>query len=393
MKKKLLFVIPALQLGGAEKSFVNLLNVIDYDKFDVDVFLFTKTGFFLELIPEQVTLLQESADFRNFSKPFFKSLASFWRKPFLLVNKLLFTINNIISENSVVAEQTNWKYLRHFFPIIEKEYDVAIGYLEKSSNYFAIEKTKAKKKIAWIHTDLENLGINFNLEKPFLNQFNFIVTVSEGLSNRLSEKLPDLKKRIKTIENINSKDLILKLANEFVPQEFDSRYFNIIFVGRLAKEKGLSNAINAVAMLLSRGHKVRFYLVGSGDQKNDLMELAVKKNIVNSIYFLGSRSNPYPYIKNSHLFLLTSFYEGKSIALEEAKLLQLPAVITCFTSAKDQIVSNKNGLIVEMNSSAIADAIERIFKNSSLQKQFRENLSSLKGNENEVKKLYELINE
>jgi glycosyltransferase involved in cell wall biosynthesis len=393
MKKKLLFVIPALQLGGAEKSFVNLLNVIDYDKFDVDVFLFTKTGFFLELIPEQVTLLQESADFRNFSKPFFKSLASFWRKPFLLLNKLLFTINNIISENSVVAEQTNWKYLRHFFPIIEKEYDVAIGYLEKSSNYFVIEKTKAKKKIAWIHTDLENLGINFNLENPFLNQFNFVVTVSEGLSNRLSEKLPDLKKRIKTIENINSKNLILKLANEFVPQEFDSRYFNIIFVGRLAKEKGLSNAINAVAMLLSRGHKVRFYLVGTGDQKNDLMELAVKKNITNSIYFLGSRSNPYPYIKNSHLFLLTSLYEGKSIALEEAKLLQLPAVITCFTSAKDQIVSNKNGLIVEMNPSAIADAIERILKNSSLQKQFRENLSSLKGNENEVKKLYELLNE
>lgn len=393
MKKKLLFVIPALQLGGAEKSFVNLLNVIDYDKFDVDVFLFTKTGFFLELIPEQVTLLQESADFRNFSKPFFKSLASFWRKPFLLVNKLLFTINNIISENSVVAEQTNWKYLRHFFPIIEKEYDAAIGYLEKSSNYFAIEKTKAKKKIAWIHTDLENLGINFDLERSFLNQFNFIVTVSEGLSHRLSEKLPDLKKRIKTIENINSKNLILKLAYEFVPQEFDSRYFNIIFVGRLAKEKGLFNAINAVAMLLSRGHKVRFYLVGSGDQKNDLMELAVKKNITNSIFFLGSRSNPYPYIKNSHLFLLTSFYEGKSIALEEAKLLQLPAVITCFTSAKDQIVSNKNGLIVEMNPSAIADAIERILKNSSLQKQFRENLSSLKGNENEVKKLYELLNE
>jgi glycosyltransferase involved in cell wall biosynthesis len=86
-------------------------------------------------------------------------------------------------------------------------------------------------------------------------------------------------------------------------------------------------------------------------------------------------------------------YEGKSIALEEAKLLQLPAVITCFTSAKDQIVSNKNGLIVEMNPSAIADAIERILKNSSLQKQFRENLSSLKGNENEVKKLYELLNE
>lgn len=393
MKKKLLFVIPALQLGGAEKSFVNLLNVMDYEQYEVDVFMFTKVGFFLDLIPENVTILEESEFFQNFSKPFFRSILNFWQKPILLVNKILFTLSNNLTKDPVIAEQKNWKYLQHFFPVIPKQYDVAIGYLEKSANYFTIEKTNASKKIGWIHTDLESLGIDFNLETPFLRKFDYVVTVSDGLSTRLSSKLPDINNNIKTIENINSKNVILKLAVEIPAIKFDNNYINIIFVGRLAKEKGLSTALAAIAELISRGHQVRFYLIGSGNQEKDLRTIAQDKGIASSIIFLGNQSNPYQYMNQANLFLLTSFYEGKSIALEEAKLMQLPIVTTNFSSAKDQITSGENGLIAAMNELSIADAVEEVLNNKLLQQKFKNSLSNLTGNEGEIEKLYKLLNE
>lgn len=393
MKKKLLFVIPSLHLGGAEKSFVNLLNVLDYEKYDVDVFLLSRAGFFLSHLPEHVTILQESPDFNNFSKPFYKSISCFLLRPRHLVYKILFTIQNRLEKNRVLAEQKSWKYLKHFFPDLPKEYDVAIGYLEKTSNYFTIEKTNAKKKIGWIHTDLESLGIDFEIETPVLRKFNYVVTVSTGLSERLSNKLPSIKDRIKTIGNINSKSIISKLAAEPAEIKFDRSCYNIIFVGRVAQEKGLFLALAAVHDLVSKGYNICFYLIGSGNQEKVLKIEAAEKGISSSIIFLGNQRNPYQYMKQADLFLMTSFYEGKSIALEEAKLIQIPIVVTKFSSAEDQILQGETGVIVDMNAEAISTAIEGIMLSKSTQEKFKNNLSKLTGNETEVEKLYRLIND
>ena len=138
---------------------------------------------------------------------------------------------------------------------------------------------------------------------------------------------------------------------------------------------------------------IKFYLVGKGNIESELKAYALEKGVEQEVVFLGMQENPYPLIKQAEVFMMTSFYEGKSIALEEAKILNKAIVITNFSSAKDQIKDNVTGLIAEMNPEAIAEKLSLLYHENEIRENLKANLSQEKlGNENEVEKLYQLIN-
>lgn len=118
-----------------------------------------------------------------------------------------------------------------------------------------------------------------------------------------------------------------------------------------------------------------FYLVGTGGLEHDLKRYAEEKRIFDKISFLGAMSNPYQFMQQADLFLMTSFYEGKSVALEEAKILNLPIVVTNFKSAIDQVENGVSGLIAEMSPVSIAEQIERLINDIPLRRRMREYLS------------------
>lgn len=393
MKKKLLFIIPTLDVGGAEKSLINLLNEIDYDRYEVDLFLMLRKGFLLNQVPFNVQVLPESVPFKNFTDRFHKSLLTFLKNGdlHLFWNKILFTCANRLYQNPVNAEQRNWKYLKYFFPELPKEYDAAIGYLEKNANYIAADCIRAKKKIGWIHTDLQQLHLDFDFEKKHFAKLDYIVTVSDGLKERLKTVMPECAEKIKTVENINSKKTIERLAGEGVDVEFDPAFINIVFVGRLEKVKGLDMALDAISILLKKKHHVRFYLIGDGSEKENLLQKANSLSIANEVFFLGIKANPYPYIKNANIYILTSHYEGKSISLEEAKILQKPIVVTDFSSANDQIRHEITGLIAQKNPKSIAEKIERLIKDKAFAESLIYQLGNQNWTENEIEKFYFII--
>ena len=362
MKKKLLFVIPSLELGGAEKSLVNLLNEIDYNRYDVDLFLFYKQGGFLSTVPKEVTFLENTKDFKIFSKTLLVSFFTFIFNGQITkaLYRLIFAINSrLIKDNT--SEQINWKYVHCFLPNFKKKYDTAIGYLEKSSYYFVADNVLSHNKIGWIHTDLEALNLDFEFEKKYFKKLNHIVIVSDGLKERLSKKIPEINNKIKVIENINSASFIKNSANLECKLQFSKEDFNLIFVGRLVIEKGLFLAIDAIGILSKKINNIKLYLVGKGNLEVELKEYVKKNHLQDHVVFLGIQTNPYPLLKQADVFLMTSFYEGKSIALEEAKILNKAIVITNFSSATDQIIDNVTGLIVEMNAEAIANKIDLLY--------------------------------
>ena len=394
MKKKLLFVIPTLDLGGAEKSLVNLLNAIDYSSYEVDLFFFLERGVFLSSIPKEVKIIENTKEYKIFSKSAIFSilLLLIKGKLGLVYHRLLFTFKNRYHKIISVNEQYTWTHTARFLPFLQKEYDAAIGYLEKSTYYFVADNVKAKKKIGWIHTDLEALKLDFTFEKKYFDKLDYLVTVSEGLKERLIHKLPSLESKVVAIENINSKKTILHLAEEEPQVILDKSIFNIIFVGRLVKEKGLFMAIDAIHLLKKNNLNIKFYLVGKGNIESELKAYALEKGVEQEVVFLGMQENPYPLIKQAEVFMMTSFYEGKSIALEEAKILNKAIVITNFSSAKDQIKDNVTGLIAEMNPEAIAEKLSLLYHKNEIRENLKANLSQEKlGNENEVEKLYQLI--
>lgn len=394
MKKKLLFVIPSLEVGGAEKSLINLLNEIDYSLYEVDLFLMSHSGLFMAQVPSSVNMLPESTAFRNFSRPFLLSLLNFLKKGQIKLfwNKIKFTLVSRIYRNQVHAEQKSWKYLKHFFPILQKGYDVAIGYLEKNANYIVADRVDAKRKIGWIHTDLKSLGLNISYEQTHFRKLDYIVTVSDGLTARLKVEMPKFQKKIRTVENINSRKVIQKLSREAIDITFDPAFTNIIFVGRLEKVKGLALALDAISVLVKKNYNVRFYLIGDGSEKETLLAKAKMLMIENHVFFLGMKANPYPYISKADIYILTSHYEGKSISLEEAKILQKPIVITDFSSASDQIEDGITGLIAKKSPQSIAENIEKFITDKPFAKSLSEHLEKEKDpQENEIQKLYDLI--
>ena len=384
MKKKLLFVIPNLGVGGAEKSLVNLLNELDYDKYEVDLFLMSKTGIFLEQVPKEVNVLPESLYFKKFSIRFYKSLWWFLThfKFSLVFYKILFILSNRLTKNVVLSEQKNWRYLKHFFPVLSKEYDVSIGYLEKNASYLSVDCVKAKKYIGYIHNDYSALGL---FKK-------YVVSVSENCVFCLEKEFPEFPEKFKLIYNISSSKVIEKLSETKIEEDLKLPY--IVSIGRLTKQKSFDLAIKACKILINRGLIINWYVIGTGELKEELEEQIKEHELEQYFFLLGIRKNPYPYVKNAMIYCQTSVFEGKSIAIDEAKILNKPIVITNFPTAKDQIQHLENGYICEINLEAIADAVELLIKDEKLREKFTENLSKEDfGIEKELEKFYKLIEE
>jgi glycosyltransferase involved in cell wall biosynthesis len=396
MKKKLLFVMPSLSAGGGEKSLINLLSQIDYSLYDVDLFLFNKTGIFINSIPREVNILDLPSDYKIFASSLKNSIMGFLknRQIDLAYSRLMFTIKNRLIREAAISEQYTWEYQSKSFEVLEKEYDAAIGYLEKSSIYFVVDKVNAKKKVGWIHTNYSNSGMDCQFDNSYFEQLDNLITVSEECAKSLQENFPQLKNKVTIIYNIVAPSIIYDLSKEDIEDDslFDRHYTNIITVARLSHEKGLDLAVKSCKLLLEKGYKIKWYVLGDGNEKDVLERLIEDHHLSNHFTILGVRENPYPYIRKADIYVQPSRYEGKSIAIDEAKILHKPVVVTNFETAKDQINHGINGIITEMSEEGIATEIERLIKDIELRERIVNNLSTEKlGTEKEINKLYGIL--
>lgn len=395
MKKKILFVIPSLDAGGGEKSLINLLHALDYSLFEVDLLAFHSKGIFLQSLPANVNLITLNGDFIDFSKALRFSLIAFLKqgKFNLAWQRIQFFIKNKIEKNTSKAEQISWNSISKAIPQLTKEYDAAIGSLEKSSIYYVIKKVKATTKIGWIHTNYSKSGMQTAFDLPFFEKLNHMVTISEECAADLNFNFPDFKNKIKVIYNIVSPTLIKELSQEkIVDSNFDTTTYNILTIARLSKEKGVDLALEAALQLVKTGRSFKWYIIGDGSERDSLETKIKEHHLENSFILLGLKTNPYPFLKHSLLYVQPSRYEGKSIAIDEAKILAKPIITTNYPTAKDQINNGENGIICEMNSIAIAQQIGAVMDNPNLIEKFTLNLKKENlGTEEEIVKLYNLI--
>ncbi|MEN1937241.1 glycosyltransferase [Paenibacillus sp. 102] len=395
MKKNILFIMNNLNCGGAEKALISLLEVIDYSKYKVDLFLFKHEGIFINKLPKEVTVLPESIKYKYFDMPIKRSLTDLMK---IGDFKTIFSRGVLgylakTETNGAIIEQKIWKYMSNSIDEIDKEYDVAIGFQEKNPIYFCVDKVKAKKKIGWIHTDYNKLGIDFSKEKFYFGKLDHIVTVSEELVNILKENFPEYGEKIGCIHNIVSARMIRKMSLEKVDfKEENDKSISLISVGRLAKEKGLDISLEAFNILVKKGYDLTWYLIGEGNVREELERIIKEEKLEKRVKLLGIKENPYPYIKQADIYIQTSRYEGKSISIDEAKILAKPILITNFETANNHIRNNINGVIAEMNPMSVANHLELLIKEEKLRSEFIDNLKKEElGTEDKVDHLYNLI--
>ena len=394
MKKKIIFVMESLRIGGAEKSLVTLLSQLDYSKYDVDLFLFNQKGEFLDLIPKEVNLLDVPKDFSDFMlnpKQSLKELVKN-RKFKLLLNKSAEV--SVLAFNKFVLnkEYIGWKFIRKSIDALEKEYDVAIGFLEKKSIYFTVDKVKANKKIGWIHIDYEKIEHDSKTDNIYFGNLNNIITVSEHCKEVLIKEFPQYKDKIDIVQNIISPKIINDMANDNkVVTEFIEEGIKICTVCRLTEQKGIDIAIECCEQLVKKGHKLKWIVVGDGSERSKLENMIKEKKLEGTFILVGSRSNPYPYIKMCDIYVQPSRWEGFGITVAEAKVLKKPIVVSNIPEFVEQIEDKQTGMIY-LDNEDMVNKIEYIIRNKNIRQILSRNLKNMDMNNNyELEKLEKLF--
>lgn len=394
IKTKLLFVIYNMGSGGAERSLVSLLSLLDYDLYEVDLFLFRKDGMFLSQIPEQVNAVMCENDYSYFDGPYGRAIGHFLLegRPDLVVARTKYA--KVFRNPDDNKPMRAWKQMSKCFSPLKKRYDVVIGYLEGVSNYFCADKVAAKKYIAYIHTDYSINNALKNVDDVYLGRFDKIVTVSEKCKSALNDYFPLYRDKLAVIENISSKKNIMSMAEKETVLQKKSGELVLLTIGRFYAQKGLDIAVDTCAELKRRGLNFKWYHIGTGGVlKPDIERQCAENQVENCFIMLGEKENPYPYIKACDIYVQPSRFEGKSIAIDEAKLLEKPILVTNYPTAVDQIEDGVTGIIADMNSASIADKIELMAADKAMCEKLSNNLKGYVGNESELQKFYDMIKE
>ena len=382
MKKKILFVMENLRIGGAEKSLITLLSHLDYDKYEVDLFLFSKHGDFIELLPKSINVLEGPKDFQDYILNPKQSLYCLLKrkKMKLLFYKIIEILNIIFYRYILNKEYIGWNFIKKNISTIENEYEIAIGFLEKKSIYFTIDRVNAKRKIGWIHTDYTKIDFDYKLDNKYYSQLDKIVTVSDSCKEAFLSVFSNLESKTTIIENFISPKLIWELATSSSCNIFlEKNNISIVTVARLTKAKNLEIIIDAMK-ILSPKYSIKWYIVGEGELRETLKNKININGLDDNIILTGATINPYIYMYQADIYVQTSIWEGFGITVAEAKTLCKPIIVNNIPEFSNQIEDYKTGLIYKDVTDLVVK-IEQLISDSNLKQKLINNLQLTQSNE------------
>lgn len=393
--KKLLFMCINMNIGGTEKALLTMLNEIGSSKYDITLLMLEENGGFLNEIPNFVKIkyVNEYKDI----KPLIKE------PPKLLAKKLIenkkYSMGLSIFFNYGISKVTNnmsyyYKYILRNIKNIEENYDLAVAYAGPMDfiTYFILNKIKAKKKVQWIHFDITKIGFNKKFAEKNYKKFDKIFVVSEEGREKLINLIPALNNKVEAFFNIISCNLIENMSKN--EKGFDDSFngVRILTVGRLSKEKGQDLTINALARLKNEGYNIKWYCIGDGPEKDNYKQRIKNLKLENDYILLGSKLNPYPFMKHCDIYVQPSRHEGYCITLGEARCFDNPIVTTNFTGANEQIKNEVTGLICDSSEEGIYKSVKRLLDDEDLYNNIKINLSKeIVDSTNEINKLDKVL--
>lgn len=373
MKKHLYFAIHYLELGGAERSLIGLLQALDYSKVDVDLFVYSHRGELMCEIPPQVNVLPEIPEYAQIERSMIDVLKGGHVKMVLarLRAKQLFAKykkkHRPIDGNAIFAYVA--KNVTPLLPPInpEKEYDLAVSFL--APHNIVLEKVRAKKKACWVHTDYTKVDMDGELEFPVWSKYDHIAAVSESVSLAFQSRFPTLRDKMVIIPNILSPEWVRSRAEAFdgeaeMPQEPGET--RLLSIGRFTDAKNFDNVPDICRRILNKGANVRWYLIGYGGDEGLIRQRIADSGMEDYVRILGKKDNPYPYMKACDIYVQPSRYEGCPVTVREAMVLGKPIVATAFSTVQSVIQDSVNGIIVPMDNDNCAVSIAHFIQNGGI---------------------------
>jgi len=347
MKKKLLFLIPTLKHGGAEKVLVNLANNLDRAQYDVTVQTLFDVGVHKkDLLPH--------VHYRTFFPRDFRG------------NTLLF---------KCFSPQFWWKR------IVKEHYDVAVSYLEgPTSRILSGCKDPGIKKIAWLHIELGTPALaaqgfrSAEEAREAYEGFDRVVAVSRRVRECFAESL-GVQRPIEVLYNTNETEQIQEKAKH-APE--DTRFHTgdvptVCSVAKLMQTKGFDRLLEVHKRLTDEGLRHRVFILGIGEEQAALESKIREYGLKESFILLGYHENPYAYVSRCDLYVCSSRREGFSTAVTEALIVGTPVVSTDCSGARELLGEHDEyGIVVENTTEGIYKGIKRMLSDEKLRLQYRQ---------------------
>ena len=402
MKARIFIAMHYMEIGGAETALIGLLNALDPNRVEVDLFLHDHRGEMMQFIPKWVNLLPQIPKYSVLERPIVElvkrgfwgiAAARLWAK--CLSQKVYKRSGSKLENNGGLDKMS--KYTTPLLPKINPSmtYNLAISFL--TPHRIVAEKVKAKKKIAWIHTDYTRVWVDAEDELKVWQKYDYVASISGDVTNTFLQVFPTLAPKIVEIENILSSSFVRKRA-ELQDVDKEIRHegaITLLSVGRFSDAKNYDNVPDICKRLINKTKlNIKWYIIGYGGDEALIRQKIKEAGMVEHVILLGKRSNPYPYIKACDIYVQPSRYEGKSVTVREAQMLCKPVVVTNYPTAPSQIRSGIDGVIVPMDNEGCANGLAEVICDKPLQERIIAHLKTHDyGNESEVEKIYTLINE
>lgn len=396
--KNILVFSHAMEIGGAERALLGLLENIDTTEYNVDLFLMRHQGELMQYIPDTINLLPEIPQYASLAVPITTVLK---KKQFKVAlgrvhgkQKAKKRVQELgLAQDNDVALEYSHKYTVNAMPRIgAKEYDLAISFL--TPHYFVAEKVAAKKKIAWIHTDYSVVAVDRESQLDMWGRYDAIASISDKVTESFLTIFPELKSKVQVIQNMMPMQYMAAMQDEFgVEDEMPSDgCVKLLSIGRFCIAKNFDNVPIICKLIRDAGIDVKWYLIGYGGDEELIKSKIAEAGMQEYVIILGKKENPYPYIKACDIYVQPSRYEGKCVSVIEAQTLNKPVVITKYETSKSQLKDGVDGVIVPIDNEGCAAGIVSVIRDIDLQKKLIENTKQRDyANAYEVEKIYQII--
>lgn len=338
MKIKIAFYIESMVVGGAERVLIDIVNNLDYKKFDVTV----------------ISIFKKSI-YKNYSEQFEEMFSPNVHYKYLVdnTNKLKYTIFNYLFSHNFGS------FLYRLS--VKDRYDIEVAFYEGMPTDFVAKSSQNSKKFAWLHTNQQRLYENYNQEdlnkvQKKYTHFDCVFGVSNDVCKSFKKYFGNI--NVKTIYNPINAEKIKSLSKESI-NIIPNNTPLFISVGRQIKLKGYDRLINCFYQLKKEGLSFELWLVGYGDETDSLKNQIDNLNLQSEIKLLGHQNNPYSYVSKADYFVCSSYVEGLSTVVLEALALGVP-IITTNCSGMSEIFGEYNcGCICDNNEKALYEALKQ----------------------------------
>ena len=378
-------VLKAASFGGPTSSLINLLTLFRERGETLDVFLMDHNGRRTadvaavgNLLPPCAPLMDAITEKRNL-----KTAPQYLRRiAFVLSHRLFGTKRVLYRLYAKSAKRLSGLYRN------------VIAFQESETSDFT-RFIGTPNRIAWMHTDFHRLcELSPGYASCALyNSYHHVACVTEASANAMMEKLGRDASSVHVIRNTLLPDVISARADESIPaEEGKQKPFLLVSIGRLSPEKAFDRIPRVAKALVDRGFDLDWYIIGDGATREAIQKEIEACGVLETVRLLGTRANPYPYVRLADCLVITSVYEAQPMVANEALILDTPVISTRFDSALEVIENDINGAVVPQDERALADAIAAFLRDDTLRARWTEGARAFRyDNDGELARLRALL--